>query len=70
MSSYSLYKDKQLLKSVFKTILRKDIDYKKKIEFQTSTKDSIKSYIKGETQIPNNDWFNYMKVVFNLFNKI
>jgi len=70
MSSYSLYKDKQPLKSAFKTILPKDIDYKKKIGFQTPTKDWIKNYIKDETQIPNNDWFNYMKVVFNLFNKI
>ena len=70
MSSYSLYKDKQPLKSAFKTILPKDIDYKKKIGFQTPTKDWIKNYIKDETQISNNDWFNYMKVVFNLFNKI
>ena len=70
MSSYSLYKDKQPLKAAFKTILPKDIDYKKKIGFQTPTKDWIKNYIKDETQIPNNDWFNYMKVVFNLFNKI
>ena len=70
MSSYSLYKNKQPLKSAFKTILPKDIDYKKKIGFQTPTKDWIKNYIKDETQIPNNDWFNYMKVVFNLFNKI
>jgi asparagine synthase (glutamine-hydrolysing) len=70
MSSYSLYKDKQPLKSAFKTILPKDIDYKKKIGFQTPTKDWIKNYIKDETQIQNNDWFNYMKVVFSLFNKI
>lgn len=70
MSSYSLYKDKQPLKSAFKEILPKGIDYKKKIGFQTPTKDWIKNYIKEESQIPNNDWFNYMKVVFNLFNKI
>jgi len=70
MSSYSLYKDKQSLKSAFKEILPMDIDYKKKIGFQTPTKDWIKNYIKDENQTPNNDWFNYMKVVFNLFNKI
>ena len=70
MSSYSLYKDKQPLKFAFKTILPKNVDYKKKIGFQTPTKDWIKKYIKDETQIQNNDWFNYMKVVFNLFNKI
>ena len=70
MSSYSLYKDKQPLKFAFKTILPKDIDFKKKIGFQTPTKDWIKSYTKDETKIPNNYWFNYMKVVFNLYNKI
>ena len=70
MSSYSLYKDKQPLKFAFKKILPKNVDYKKKIGFQTPTKDWIKKYIKDETQIQNNDWFNYMKVVFNLFNKI
>ena len=70
MSSYSLYKDKKPLKSAFKEILPKDIDYKKKIGFHTPVKDWIKNYIKDESLIQNNDWFNYMKVVFNFFNKI
>jgi asparagine synthase (glutamine-hydrolysing) len=70
MSSYSLYKDKQSLRWAFKTILPKNIDYKKKIGFQTPIKDWIKDYIKDENRIPNNDWFNYMKVIFNAFNKI
>ena len=70
MSSYSQYKDKEPLKTAFKKILPNDIDYKKKIGFQTPTKDWIKNTLKDKSQIQNNDWFNYMKMVFNIFNRI
>jgi len=70
MSSYSQYKDKEPLKTAFKKILPNDIDYKKKIGFQTPTKDWIKNIVKDKSQVQNNDWFNYMKMIFNIFNKI
>ena len=70
MNSYSSYNDKQALKSTFNNILPKNIDFKKKIGFQTPVKDWIKDNTTDQNQISNNDWYNYMKLVFNLFNKI
>tara|TARA_B100000902_G_C27313303_1_gene919731 strand:+ start:1139 stop:2926 length:1788 start_codon:yes stop_codon:yes gene_type:complete len=69
MNTYSVYKNKRALKLSFEAVLPKDIDFKNKIGFQTPVKDWIKDHISNKNQIVNNDWFNYMKVVSNLFNK-
>jgi asparagine synthase (glutamine-hydrolysing) len=69
MNTYSVYKNKRALKLSFEGVLPKDIDFKNKIGFQTPVKDWIKDHISNKNQIANNDWFNYMKVVSNLFNK-
>ena len=47
-----------------------NFDFKKKLGFQTPVKDWVKDNTTDQNQILNNDWYNYMKLVFNLFNKI
>ena len=69
MKAYSLFENKKALRLSFDSILPKNIDFKKKIGFQTPTKSWIKNYVKNNIHTINNDWFSYMKVVSNLFNK-
>tara|TARA_A100000164_G_C21897209_1_gene768589 strand:+ start:26 stop:634 length:609 start_codon:yes stop_codon:yes gene_type:complete len=69
MKAFSLFENKKALRLSFDSILPKNIDFRKKIGFQTPTKSWIKNYVKSDIQSINNDWFSYMKVVSNLFNK-
>jgi len=68
MNSYSSLRNKNSLKFSFDTLLSKENMLNKKIGFQTPTKEWTKNYPYNKNQT-NSDWFNYMELVSNLYNK-
>ncbi len=69
MISYSVYKNKEILKSSFKSILPQEVMNNKKIGFQTPISKWYKNYLVSKKINSKNYIHNYMTVIINSFNK-
>ena len=69
MNNYSVFDNKDLLKTSFKTILPSEFLQKKKTGFQTPIKKWLKSNLKNNNYSSKNYLFNYMLDIRDLFNK-